>query len=74
MHDYVLGSAPEHRAALATIDVIRIDRDYYRACVPGEDARHWLCLFVTTDQNPPGVTRDTEEVPNAAYRPYGGFE
>jgi hypothetical protein len=74
MHAYVLGSAPEHRDALTTIDVIRIDRDYYRACVPGEDARHWLCLFVTTDQDPPGVTRDTEEVPNAAYRPYGGFE
>jgi hypothetical protein len=29
---------------------------------------------VTTDQHPPGVTRDTEEVPNRSYRPYGGFD
>jgi hypothetical protein len=30
---------------------------------------------VSTDQHPPGVTRDTEEVSNEeAYRPYGGFD
>ena len=30
---------------------------------------------MTTDQHPPGVTRDTEEVSNTeAYRPYGGFD
>jgi hypothetical protein len=74
MHDYVLRSEPAHRDGLATIDVIRIDVDYYRACIPGEDARHSICLFVSTDQSPPGITRDTEEVPNATYRPYGGFE
>lgn len=74
MHDYVARHEPGLRGSLATIDLIRIDRDYYRACVPGADERHWLCLFVSTDQSPPGVTRDTEEVPNAAYRPYGGFD
>ena len=61
-------------ARSAPIDAIRLDDDYYRACVPGDDARHWLCLFVSTDQHPPGVTRDTEEVPNSSYRPYGGFD
>ncbi len=75
MHAYVIEQAPQHRESLGAIDIIRIDRDYYRACVPGDDARHWFCLFVTTDQHPPGVTRDTEEVSNSeAYRPYGGFE
>ena len=74
VHAYVIEQAPEHRDALGAIDVIRIDRDYYRACIPGDDARHWLCLFVSTDQHPPGITRDTEEVSNSeAYRPYGGF-
>jgi hypothetical protein len=75
MHAYVVRQAPEHRDSLGTIDTIRIDHDYYRACIPGDDARHWLCLFVTTDQHPPGITRDTEEVSNSeAYRPYGGFD
>lgn len=74
MHDFVLREEPRLRRSLGTIDLIRIDRDYYRACVPGEDPRHWLCLFVSTDQHPPGVTRDTDEVPNSAYRPYGGFD
>jgi hypothetical protein len=74
MHDFVLMEAPGLRGSLDTIDLIRIDDDYYRVCVPGEDPRHWLCLFVTTDQRPPGVTRDTEEVPNSSYRPYGGFD
>jgi hypothetical protein len=74
MHDYVVGEEPALRGSLATIDVIRIDRDYYRACIPGEDARHWLCLFVSTDQHPPGIKRDPEEVPNSSYRPYGGFD
>jgi hypothetical protein len=74
MHDYVLREEPALRSSLGTIDLIRIDRDYYRACIPGEEARHWLCLFVSTDQHPPGVTRDTEEVPNRSYRPYGGFD
>ncbi len=74
MHDYVLRSEPAFRGGLGTIDVIRIDVDYYRACIPGEDARHSICLFVSTDQSPPGITRDTEEVPNATYRPYGGFD
>jgi hypothetical protein len=75
VHDYVLAREPQLRSSLSTIDLIRIDSDYYRACIPGEDARHWMCLFVTTDQQPPGVTRDTEEVGNGpAYRPYGGFD
>jgi hypothetical protein len=74
MHAYVMQQAPEYRGSLAAIDAIRLDDDYYRACVPGEDARHWFCLFVSTDQHPPGITRDTEQVSNSSYRPYGGFE
>ena len=75
MHAYVMQQAPQFRDSLGAIDTIRIDTDYYRACIQGEDARHFFCLFVSTDQHPPGVTRDTEELSNSeAYRPYGGFE
>jgi hypothetical protein len=74
MHNFVVERAPQYRDSLGAIDAIRLDDDYYRACIPGEDARHWFCLFVSTDQHPPGVTRDTEEVSNSAYRPYGGLD
>jgi hypothetical protein len=74
MHQYVSAQAPEYRGSLGAIDLIRLDEDYYRACIPGDDDRHWLCLFVSTDQHPPGVTRDTEEVSNSSYRPYGGLD
>jgi 4-amino-4-deoxy-L-arabinose transferase-like glycosyltransferase len=74
MHDFVVRQAPEHRDALATIDAIRLEQDYYRACIPRGEPDRWFCLFVSTDQQPAGVTRDTEEIPNRDYRPYGGFD
>jgi hypothetical protein len=74
MHQYVSEQAPEYRGSLGAIDLIRLDEDYYRACIPGDDDRHFFCLFVSTDQHPPGVTRDTEEVSNSSYRPYGGLD
>jgi hypothetical protein len=74
MHAYVLEQAPEHRDALGTIDAIRLEHDYYRACVPRDEPDRFFCLFVSTDQSPPGVTRDTDESPNRDYRPYGGFD
>jgi hypothetical protein len=72
VHDYVITSAPEYRSGLDHIDAIRQEPDHYRACVPGTDPRHSLCLFVRTDQNPPGFTRDTSQVPNSEYRLSGG--
>ena len=64
MHDYVLSRAPEYQAGLGSIDAFRLESDYYRACVPGRDAQHWFCLFVSTDQQPPGVTRDNDQLAN----------
>jgi hypothetical protein len=66
MHDYVISSAPEYMGGLDHIDAIRTEPDRYRACVPGSDARHSLCLLVRTDQHPAGVTRDKDEQPNGA--------
>ena len=72
-HEYVLAEAPEYRQGLAGLDAMRVEEDLYRACVPGPDPKRWLCLFITTDQSPPGVTADPDRAPNAAYRMHGGF-
>ena len=72
-HDYVLARAPRYRDGLGSIDALRLEEDHYRACVPGADARRWMCLFVSTDQSPPGVTEDTSREPNTALRTPGGF-
>jgi hypothetical protein len=65
VHEYVLGQAPAYRRGLAAIDVLRLEPDLYRACVPGRGS--WLCLFVSTDQRPAGVTVDPDRIPNSAY-------
>jgi len=72
-HDFVLSDAPGYRDGLASIDAMRVEEDLYRSCVPGPDPQRWLCLFVTTDQRPPGVTEDPDRAPNAVYRLHGGF-
>lgn len=74
MHDYVVAEEPHLRDSLGAIDAIRLEPDYYRVCIPNDEPRRWFCLFVTTDQRPPGVTRDTEEASNRSWRPYGGFD
>ena len=68
MHDYVVKSAPGYTAGLDHIDAIKLEPNRYRTCIPGPDERHSLCLYVTTDQQPPGVTRDTSEEPNSIFR------
>jgi hypothetical protein len=72
MHDYVISRAPEYTAGLTHIDAIRTEPGRYRACVPGADERHSLCLLVSTDQSPPGFTRDTSQEPNRTFRHPGG--
>jgi hypothetical protein len=68
MHDYVVHSAPQYQAGLDHIDAIRTEPDRYRACVPGADSRHSLCLLVRTDQHPPGITVDTDQSPNGMFQ------
>jgi hypothetical protein len=64
VHDYVLAQTPELRDRLAATDAVQLEPDLYRACVPQHRAGRWMCLFVSTDQRPPGVTRDRDEAPN----------
>ena len=74
VHRYVAQEAPaEYRSRLGSVDVMRLEEDVYRSCVPGPDPRRWFCLFVNTEQRPAGVTRDPDQAPNAAYQVHGGF-
>jgi hypothetical protein len=65
--EYVEREGRGYRSGLAGMDAMRLEEDYYRSCVPGPDPDRWLCLFVSTDQHPAGVTRDPDQAPNAAY-------
>src|SRR3954462_6555693 len=64
VHDYVVAQAPGYRDGIASAEAVRLEDDLYRACVPGSDPRRWLCLFVSTDQRPAGVTVDADRSPN----------
>jgi hypothetical protein len=64
VHDYVLAQAPEYRDGIALADARRIEDDVYRTCVPGDDPKRWLCLYVNTQQRPAGVTLDKDRSPN----------
>ena len=70
---YVISRAPGYRPGLISIDAMRVEEHLYRSCVPGPDPKRWLCVFVTTDRHPPGVTEDPDRAPNAVYRMHGGF-
>jgi hypothetical protein len=64
VHDYVVAQAPAYRDGIGSAEAVRLEEDYYRACVPGADPKRWLCLFVSTDQRPAGVTLDPDRSPN----------
>lgn len=70
---YVISQAPAYRSGLSRVDSIQLEPEMYRTCVPGPDPKRWLCLFVETDQQPPGVRLDSDKAPNSAYRSAGGF-
>jgi hypothetical protein len=66
VRDYVVASAAdEYRGNVDRADTWRQGPDLFRTCVPGSDPRRALCLIVTTDQSPPGVTVDPDQRPNS---------
>jgi 4-amino-4-deoxy-L-arabinose transferase-like glycosyltransferase len=66
VHDYVLSQEPELRDRLTALDTVQLEPKLYRACVPKHAGGRWMCLFVSTAQSPPGITRDRDESPNVA--------
>jgi hypothetical protein len=69
-HQYV---AAQGRSRVSGMDVLRVEDDLYRSCVPGPDPGRWLCVFVNTSQRPAGVMADPDATPNSQYRVHGGF-
>jgi hypothetical protein len=64
---FVIARAPARfRANVEHMDTLKQGADLYRTCVPGPTGRRAFCVIVNTDQHPPGVTRDTDQSPNAA--------
>jgi hypothetical protein len=64
VHEYVTRTAAEWQAGLGRIDAVQLAPEVYRACVPGDDPRRWLCLIVDTDTRPARVVRDDSMQPN----------
>lgn len=40
--------------------------ELYRTCLPGPDPSKAICVYVNTDQDPPGISRDPSQEPNSA--------
>ncbi len=65
---YVHNQARDYLNTFGQASTVRVEVGMYRTCIPGRDPARPLCLFVNTDQSPPGVTRDPERVPNGLWR------
>jgi hypothetical protein len=64
---FVISQAPhEYQANVDHMDTVKQGDDLYRTCVAGDDPDRAFCVFVNTDQSPPGVTRDPDQRTNAA--------
>jgi hypothetical protein len=65
---YVLTEAPPaYRRNVSRANSLRLGANLYRTCVPGRDPRRALCLFVNTDQHPPGIRVDPNRERNESF-------
>jgi hypothetical protein len=74
VRDRVRLAEPQFAAGLGAEDVLELQPDSYRVCVPGPDPERWLCHIVDVDRDPPRVIRDDSMEPNSALRTVGGFD
>jgi hypothetical protein len=66
---FVINQAPrQYQEHVDHLSTWKQGPDLYRTCVAGDDPGRAFCVFVNTDQSPPGVTRDPDERPNAAVQ------
>ena len=67
---YVKRNAPpEYRKRVNEATSLVFGNDLLRTCVPGDDPDRWWCVFVFTDQDPPGLRQDPNRAPNSSYLP-----
>jgi hypothetical protein len=60
-------AAAAYRARIDLADTAVVDANLFRTCVPGGAGAPWLCVFVDTTQDPPGVTVDPSRAPNSTF-------
>lgn len=59
--------APDsYLANLRDISSWKAGPELYRTCLPGPDRSKAICVYVNTDQDPPGISRDPSQEPNSA--------
>lgn len=58
---------PVYRRNVDRADTIPFGADLWRTCVPSDDPDRALCVFVHTDESPPGVERDPSAAPNSTF-------
>jgi hypothetical protein len=64
---FFVSQAPrEFQAHVHRLDTVKQGKHLYRTCVAGANPDRAFCVFVNTDQSPPGVTRDPDRRTNAA--------
>jgi hypothetical protein len=69
VREHVLRSGDEELVRnLETANSIRLANGYFRTCIARDDRRHYYCLFVDTNQQPAGVTRDPSAEPNSVFK------
>jgi hypothetical protein len=65
---YIETQAPVvYRERIDLADTAVVDANLFRTCVPGDAQAPWLCVFVDTTQDPPGVTVDPSREPNSTF-------
>jgi hypothetical protein len=74
VRDRVRLAEPAFAPGLGAEDVLRLEPDSYRVCVPGPDPERWLCHIVDVDRDPARIVRDDSMEPNSALRTVGGFD
>jgi hypothetical protein len=65
---YFVTSAPAAYGRHATgIDTLKLEKDYYRTCMPTGDPERAMCVFVSTDTSPPGIRADPSRETNTSF-------
>jgi hypothetical protein len=58
---------PDVRPNVALADSVQLGDGLYRTCAPGRRPDRAFCIYVSTDQSPPGIRVDTNRAPNATF-------
>ena len=70
--DVLATAGADYRRNAASVDLLEINPDFYRACVAGDDPKRALCFFIDLTRDPVRPRRDPNPVPNAGWLGHAG--